>query len=90
MFPWTNVSLDNFPLDICPLEKCILDKHFLDLSFLGQLSHVTMHEIVKTTTQPQHNPKTTSKQPNTIQRKLGLTRLLVCTTTTHPKLYFQQ
>ena len=30
-------------------------------------------EIVKTTTQPQHNPKTTPKQPNTTQLKLGLT-----------------
>ena len=37
--------------------------------------------IVKTTTQPKHNTKTTPKQPNTIQRKLGLTRLLVCNLT---------
>ena len=33
----------------------------------------TKQIIVKTTTQPQHNPKTTPKQPNTNQRKLGLT-----------------
>ena len=43
---------------------------------------------------PQLNHNTTPRQPNTIQRELGLTRLLVCTTTTYhptppPKLSFQ-
>ena len=33
---------------------------------------------------PQLNHNTTPRQPNTIQQKLGLTRLLVCTTNTHP------
>ena len=51
---------------------------------------LVLHNFVKTTTQPQHNPKTTSKQPNTIQQELGLTWLLVCTTTTNTTYHHHQ
>ena len=46
-----------------------------DAAKLGytNMLYTNMGSIVKTTTQPQHNPKTTPKQPNTTQQKLGLT-----------------
>ena len=89
---WTNIQSDKVhshyfkKLLFCPLyEMCQLVRFSIDAKWangeqpqpLGRMSSLP---IVKTTTQPQHNPKTIPKQPNTIQRKLGLTRLLVCPT----------
>ena len=75
-----NSLLKKSDIDI-PLLFCWLSKlPKLQLKWV----YCTTNLIVKTTTQPQHNPKTTPKQSNTIQRKLGLTRLLVCTTYHHP------
>ena len=49
-------------------EKC----HTSHDKCIKKISHNPIL-IVKTTTQPQLNPKTTPKQPNTTQLKLGLT-----------------
>ena len=68
------------------LRKISTNMNVCKYSTAGCINNKLIKEelyIVKTTTQPQHNPKTTPKQPNTIQRKLGLTQILVCNTT-HP------
>ena len=78
-----------FPLSYsCPccfyfiIVALLISEKIINLNRNGRKRSNTNRIIVKTTTQPQHNPKTTPRQPNTIQRELGLTRLLVCTTTT--------
>ena len=64
-------------------QHCYIFRNF-SLLFLNILQLFNfIKNIVKTTTQPQDNSKTTPKQPNTTQLKLGLTWLLVCTTHHH-------